>query len=119
VKTDNDLITDDYIKKIETYLGNEIEKQKLDKQEFINEVIEELNAKGLSRLSSMASLAGSRIDVNSSAASIRGFFGELYALAALESLYGEKAKIMHTGTIRKASSGQLIPIDIVLTQGMQ
>lgn len=119
VDANNDFITNDYIKKLQKYVEDSQENGRLNKVEFLQEVIEYLSSVGLTNLANTARVVGTRIGVNASEASIRGFFGELYALATLEYLYGDKAKVISTGAIKKESSGQQIPIDIVLTHGLQ
>ena len=114
------LITNDYIQKLEDYLNNDSStKLSLDLDAFFIDLTNALQSKGLIELVSLLPIARARISVNRSAASIKGFFGELYALGVLQHLYGNQAAALPTGSIRKNSSGQQIPIDIVLQWGLQ
>ena len=119
VKVDNDLISDSFLKKLNEYLNGPQGQEKLQKAIFLDEVREELTKYGLSNLIPLLNKAGNVLDVNQSEASIRGFFGELYALSLLSTLFSEKAtQVFSTGTIRKASSGQQIPIDFALQNAL-
>lgn len=118
VHANNDLITDEYVKKMQNYIDGTAATGTFDKTVFVNEVVSELKSRGLGHLVYAARSAANNIDVNQSAAAIRGYFGELYALATLQQLFGNN-KVMHTGSLRKSGSGQQIPIDLVVQQGMR
>lgn len=120
VHADNDLISKDFLKKLNDYLNGGAIKNQLDRAAFLQDVSQSLDTYGLQDLRPLLSAVGQSIDVNASEASIRGFFGEFYALAVLDTLFGPQgATVIPTGSIRKATSGQEIPIDIALQKGLQ
>lgn len=114
------LITNEYIQKMEDYLNNtNSTKPSLDVNAFFTDLANALRSNGLFELVNLLPTARARMAINRSAASIKGFFGELYALGVLYHLYGQQATVLPTGSIRKSSSGQQIPIDVALQWGLQ
>lgn len=114
-------LSPEYAKRIEEYLQLEEKKHDddfFDREGFEKTLIQKLNERGLTHLVSIVKNEGKQIFLNKNKSVIRGYFGELYAHAILKRLFGEYTAIP-TGTIKKASSGQSIPIDEVLKFGME
>lgn len=114
-------LSPEYAKRIEEYLQLEETKHDddfFDREGFEQTLIQKLNERGLTHLASVVRNEGKQIFLNKNKSVIKGYFGEIYVHAIFKRLFGEYAAIP-TGTIKKASSGQSIPIDEVLKFGME